>query len=110
VPSSSTLRDPFTAIAQAAARTKHTIVVTELIQDPRLDPEDSLARFAPLGVGYHTNWWAHTPCVVKRMLDAFGFEATSTIYHTCKHHLGHDLSKPPVDMTMFTVTAERRNV
>lgn len=101
------LKDPFTALAQAAARTTKRIVVTEPVQDPGMDPEDSLARFAPLGVDYHTNWWAHTPGVVKRMLEALGFKAISTTFDHYPHRLGHDLTKPPVDMHMFTVVAER---
>jgi SAM-dependent methyltransferase len=101
------LRDPFAALAQAAARTTKQIVVTELIQDPDLPADDSLARFAPLGIEYQTNWWAHTPGVVRRMLAALGFETVSTTFHSCKHHLGHDLTKPAVDMPMFTIVAER---
>jgi hypothetical protein len=101
------LRDPFAALAQAAAKTRRQIVVTELIQDPDLPADDSLARFAPLGIEYQTNWWAHTPGVVRRMLAALGFESVSIDYHSYKHHLGHDLSKPAVDMPMFTIVANR---
>jgi O-methyltransferase len=101
------LRDPFRALAQAAGRTTRQIVVTELVQDPNLDPDDSLARFAPLGVGQQTNWWAHTPGFVRRMLEALGFTNSTTTFHSHRHHLGHDLSTEAVDMPMFTVVAER---
>jgi SAM-dependent methyltransferase len=101
------LRDPFSAIAQAALRTTERIVVTDLVQDPALDQNDNVLRFAPMGMEHLTNWWSITPGAVCRMLSHVGFGQTTVTYHTQKHHLGHDLAAAPVDMSMFTVIGER---
>jgi Methyltransferase domain len=100
------LRDPFAAIEQAAAHARR-LVVTELIQDPELDRDENLLRFAPQAVEHPTNWWSFTPGTIVRMLERVGFSKTATTYHTQRHHLGHDLDKPAVEMEMFTVVAER---
>lgn len=102
------LRDPFLALEEAARRTTGQIVVTEPLEDSDVDrPEENIARVAPWGLENHTNWWSHTPGSIKRMLGHLGFSRVATTYHTQKHHLGHELGKPAVDMRMFTIVAER---
>lgn len=102
------LRDPFAALAEGALRTRRRIIVTDLIQDTDVDPEANVMRPDPLGaVEHRTNWWALFPGAVKQMLKRVGFPNAETIFHTQKHHLGHKLDEPPVEMTMFTVIADR---
>lgn len=100
------LRDPFAAIEQAAAHARR-IVVTDLVQDPELGRDDNLLRFAPQAVEHPTNWWSFTPGTIVRMLERVGFSKTATTYHAQRHHLGHDLEKPAVELDLFTVVAER---
>jgi hypothetical protein len=64
-------------------------------------------RFAPQAVEYATNWWSMTPGAVVHMLERLGFGATEVSFHTQRHRLAHDLSKPATDMSMFTVVASR---
>lgn len=102
------LRDPFRALEEAADRTHRRIVVTDLIQDDDVDPEANVMRPDPLGALEHrTNWWALFPGAVKQMLRRVGFSRSETFLHTQKHHLGHNLHEPPVEMKMFTVIADR---
>ncbi len=102
------LRDPFRAIAEAAERTRQRIIVTDLIQDDDVDPESNVMRPDPLGALEHrTNWWALFPGAVKQMLKRVGFPHSETTFHTQRHHLGHRLDEPAVDMRMFTVVADR---
>lgn len=101
------LSNPFQALCEAAARTTDRIVVTDAVQDPSLDPDDNVMRFASAGFGNLTVWWTITPGTVVRMLSHLGFGNTKVTYHTQKHHLAHDLTAPPVDMHMFTVVGRR---
>ncbi len=101
------LRDPWTAIAQAARLTKKRIIVTDLIQDNQEPPEANVMRFAPLGPTELTNWWSIYPGAVVAMLKRLGFSTTTTTFHTQRHHLGHQMDAPPVDMSLFTVVADR---
>ena len=102
------LRNPFTAIEQAAQRTARRIVVTDLIQDPDIDPEANVMRFDPLGSAHHSsNWWSMTPGAVGAMLRRLGFTEVEVTYHTQRHHLGHRLEEPAVDMSMFTIVGDR---
>jgi hypothetical protein len=41
------------------------------------------------------------------LLGRYGFTDTTTTFHSQLHHLGHDMEKPPVEMSMFTVVADR---
>ena len=101
------LRDPFAALAEAARHVSEEIVVTDLVQDPDLDQTENLMRFAPQSAEFPTNWWSMTPAAVVRMLERVGFGRAEVSFHTQRHHLGHDLSKPPTEMEMFTVVAAR---
>lgn len=101
------LRDPFSALAQAAARTTRRIIVTESVQDPTVNPDDHLMRWASAEFNNLSVWWTITPRAVERMLIHLGFEKITRTGHAHKHYVGHDLSKEPVDMEMFSVIGER---
>ncbi len=101
------LRDPFKALQEAAARTRRRIVVTDALQDPTLPDDQNLLRFASANFQNSTIWWTLTPETIRHMLRHLGFEKIRTATSEHAHHLGHDLSKEPVRMRMFTVIAER---
>ena len=92
---------------QAAARTTRRIVVTDVLQDPSLNPDDNLLRFASAGFENLTIWWTLTPGTIQRMLRHLGFDRQTTTFSSYKHYLGHDMSRDPIDIPMFTVVAER---
>jgi SAM-dependent methyltransferase len=101
------LRDPFGALSQAARRTRSTLIVSESITATAADPDLPIMLFDPVGGPNPTNWWALSPGAVRRMVERLGFPRTRLTYHSQKHHIGHDLSVPPVDLPMFTVVGER---
>jgi SAM-dependent methyltransferase len=101
------LRDPWTAMAEAARRTAHRIIVTDLVQDTDEAPEGNVMRFAPLGPTEVTNWWAIYPGAVVAMLRRLGFSKTTVTCHSQRHRLGHDMTSPPVEMPLFTVVGDR---
>jgi len=101
------LRDPFAALAQAADRTLRRLIVTEPLQDPDLDQDSNLMRFAPQDIKYPTHWWSFTPGAIVRMVERLGFPHHAVTYHNQLHHSGHDLSAPQSEMEMFTVVAQR---
>jgi len=100
------LRDPFTALEQAARRTSRAIVVTEPV-DPAIQDSDSM-RFHPTRQkGVTTSWWSFSPAAVAVMLDDLGFHKIRTTTHSQLHHLDHDMERPPVPLQMFTVVGEK---
>jgi hypothetical protein len=101
------LRDPFLALQQAAARTTRRIVVTDVLQDPTLDPEQNVSRFGSAGLSNLSIWWTLTPEGVRHMLRFLGFDCQTTTFSTHRHHVAHDMNQPPIEMNMFTVVAER---
>ena len=102
------LRDPFTALAQAAAVTDDTIVVVDLLQGGLDSETESLLRFDPLiALEYRAVWWALSPGAVMAMLRRLGFGESRVSYHKQPHHLGHRLDEPQTMMEMFTVVAHR---
>jgi len=101
------LHDPFSALASAARRTRRRMVVTDLIQDSVEPPESNVMRFSPLLAHEITNWWSIYPGAVVAMLTRLGFGNTQITYHQQRHHLGHKMDDPAVDMPMFTVVGER---
>ena len=103
------LRDPFSALAEAARITDDTIVVVDLIQGGLDSETESLARFDPLvALEYRAIWWALSPGAVIAMLRRLGFGHTRVAYHKQPHHLGHRLDEPQTMMEMFTVVARRQ--
>jgi O-methyltransferase len=101
------LRSPFDALQQAADRTSDQIIVTEPLQDPALNSDEKLMRFAPFGTENPGNWWLFTPATIVDMVRHVGFPQTSVTFHGQLHHLGHDLGKPAQDLAMFTVVGSR---
>lgn len=101
------LRDPYSAIGEAARRTRERIVITDLVQDGSDTPEDNTMRIAPLRPHELTNWWSMTPGAARTILSRYGFNRTQISFHTQRHHLMHDLDAAPVEMPMFTIVADR---
>jgi len=101
------LRDPFLALQQAAVRTKRRIVIAEPLQDPSLEQSQNVARFGSAGLSNLSIWWTFTPEGIRHMLKFLGFNQQTTTFSSHVHYLGHDLSRPPVNINMFTVVAER---
>jgi hypothetical protein len=102
------LRDPYSALAQAAAVTDQTMIVVEPVQGGLDNDFDSIMRFDPVGNPDHpTNWWALSPGAVVTMLKRLGFGRSRVERHRQRHHLGHRLDEPPTMMEMYTVIADR---
>jgi O-methyltransferase len=101
------LRDPFAAISEAARVTRSTLVVSETLTAAAAGEDRGLMIFDPVGGEHPTNWWSLSPGAVVTMLKRVGFSRTALTYHSQKHHVGHDLSRPAIDVPMFTVVAER---
>ena len=102
------LRDPYSALAQAAAITDGAVVVTDLVQGGLDSDTEALLRFDPLvAPEFRAIWWALSPGAVRAMLRRLGFGASQVTYHKQPHHLGHRLDEPQTMMEMFTVVARR---
>jgi methyltransferase family protein len=102
------LRDPFSALAQAAAIADEAVVVTDLVQGGLDSDTEALVRFDPLvAPEFRAIWWALSPGAVRAMLRRLGFGAGQVTYHKQPHHLGHRLDEPQTMMEMFTVVARR---
>lgn len=101
------LRDPFAALSAVADHVADRIIVTESHAIPDLDPHDHVMRFAPSPIEFPNHWWTMTPGAVVRMLERLGFTGSDVSYHEHLHHMGHDKSKPAVEVEMFTVAARR---
>ena len=101
------LRDPFLALAEAATRTRSTIIVSQTLDEAARDENQSVMLFDPIGGEYPTNWWALSPGAVLRMVRRLGFTRTRLTHYSQKHHVGHDMSQPAAEVPMFTVVGER---
>ena len=97
------LRDPFTALEQAARRTRGAIVVTEPV-DASLPTDTDAMRFHPTGMAENRSvWWSFNPRAIEKMLQRLGFGNTVVTHHIQKHHFGHRMDEPAGDYPMFTV-------
>lgn len=101
------LREPWGALAQAAARTTRRIVVTDLAPQTGFPLDSNVMQFSPLATHEITNWWLIYPGAVVAMLERLGFARTRIIEHTQAHHLGHRLDHAPTSMPMYTVVGDR---
>lgn len=101
------LREPWGALAQAAARTTGTMIVTEPLQDDEQPPESNIMRFSPSAEHHMTNWWSIYPGAVVSMLSRLGFGRTETTMHSQRHHLAHDMAADAVAQQMYTVVGRR---
>jgi len=103
------LRDPFSALAEAARITDDTIVVVDLIQGGLDTETEALCRFDPLvAPEFRAIWWALSPGAVIAMLRRLGFGHSRVVHHKQAHHLGHRLDEPETMMEMYTVVARRQ--
>jgi O-methyltransferase len=76
------LRNPFNALEQAVRRTTEAIVVTEVI-DPAIAEGSDTIRFHPTrSTEISQVWWSFSPRSIEVMLDALGFHALETTFHT----------------------------
>ena len=100
------LRDPWTAIAEAARRTSQTIVITDVLEEG-MTCDTNAMRFATAGRDALTNWWVISPGAIVEMLTRLGFFNTRVTCHSQMHHLGHKLDQAPIAMSMYTVVGER---
>ena len=102
------LHDPFSALAQAARRTREAIVVTDLVPETIEDLDRNLMCFDPVGSSTNLiHWWSLSPGAIVRMLNRLGFERTTVLLHTQKHHPDHDLDVALTDVPLFTVVGRR---
>lgn len=103
------LRDPYSALAQAARCTKGMIIVTDTIGHTGADPEENIIWFDPAGPDQENVWWDLSPGAVRAMLRRLGFGNARLTFHHKKHYMGHDMTREPVDLPMYTLVAERTN-
>lgn len=101
------LRDPFTALAQAAARTTGAIVVTDTIGHEDQDPNDNIIHFDPVGNEVETVWWELSPGAVAAMLGRLGFSQTRLTLHRKPHYRDHEMGGPPEEVLMYTLVCQR---
>jgi O-methyltransferase len=100
------LRDPFSALEQAARRTVGSIVVTEPV-DPAIENTDSMRFFPTRGGSVSSGWWSFSAATIEAMLDTLGFHNLRRTEHTQTHYQGHDLDREPVQLKMFTVVGSK---
>lgn len=76
------LRDPFTALARAAAITDDAIIVTDTLNAPvSRTTEDPILIFNPTSAQDPCTWWFLSPEAVKRMLLILGFRRFAVTFH-----------------------------
>ena len=75
------LRDPFTALEQAAAVTDDTIVVVDRLAVPAEDIDRPVLFWNPTQSANPNGWWLLPPGVVTDMLDVLGFPDATVSYH-----------------------------
>ena len=75
------LRDPFTALEQAASVTDDTIVVVDRLVVPAEDIDRPVLFWNPTQSANPNGWWLLPPGVVTDMLDVLGFPNATVSYH-----------------------------
>jgi hypothetical protein len=97
------LRDPFSALLQAARLTEHRIIITEMFQE-------RLGGFMEFDPNHHTlgpcAWWLISPDACRRMLEMAGFPNQTLSFHEHPCHYERDPEKF-VRHQCFTIVAER---
>lgn len=111
------LRDPFSALAEAARRVRETIVVTDTLDPPfTKDGTEDFMRFNPTSNARLCTWWFLSPGAVRQMLIALGFTRFAVSYHEQVFRPGftpwgltrpEDYTGPRSTGTLFTVVATR---
>ncbi len=117
------LRDPYSALKEAARVTKQKIIVTDTYNPPFKDETISETHDARSGMLFDPSagrdpctWWYLSPGAVKRMLSSLGFSRFEVGYHTQIFRPGFspwgatpvsEFSGPEIKGDLFTVVAER---
>jgi hypothetical protein len=99
------LRDPFSALQQAAHHASDTIVVTDTV-NPGLEGDVPLLRFWPdvADLGPAVGWWQFSPGTISAMLWRLGFERERVVRHNQRYRVqGHGWS----ETAMYSVVARR---
>ncbi len=93
-------RRPFDMLQSVAARTRHTLVITELY-DPSMGETPVCMLLPHTGAAQVHTWWQFTPQFFISALGVLGFTQCKLSYHTEK--------QPAADreVTLFTVVGER---
>jgi O-methyltransferase len=94
------LSNPFLAVREAAARTKKTIIITDMLGFPAADQRRGIMQIGtmqpPRG---HVHWWNFSAGAFQTMLQRVGFTRQEVTFHSPKSMA----SQPP----MVTVVAHR---
>jgi O-methyltransferase len=101
------LRDPFMALAQAAAVTDDTMVVVDQLQVPAEDIERPVLFWNPTHGASPNGWWLLSPGVIIDMLDVLGFPDARVTYHR-QFYTPEGDSELANEVPMYTVVARRR--
>ena len=101
------LEQPFAALRQAAAVTDKAIVVTDLLER-WIDLKSGFLEFNPGDMPDNlVNWWWVTPGAAMKMLSVLGFPVHRVFFHEQDFHPGHDMSRPPTKVALYTVVGQR---
>ena len=100
------LRDPYRALEAAASITTDAMIVTDVV--PAEFPQPSLPhmRFNPVP-GDRCSWWLLSPGAVQQMLATVGFGRQEVSRHVQYYREGHDVSRDPYPVELYTVVARR---
>jgi O-methyltransferase len=101
------LRDPFSALQQAAAITDDTIVVVEPLVVSAQDIDRPVLLWNPSRSTSTNAWWWLAPEVVTDMLDVLGFPNATVSYHR-QYYAPENYPELAYEATLYTVVAQRR--
>jgi hypothetical protein len=101
------LRDPYRALAQAAARTQNTLVITDIAAAHFLPADSPLLNepcmhFLPrfINRGPLDTWWFVPEALTKEILQLLGFQSLTLTHHTQRF-------MPDQDWKLYTIVARR---
>ncbi len=101
------LRDPFTALEQAASVTDDTIVVVDRLVVPAEDIDRPVLFWNPTQSANPNGWWLLPPGVVTDMLGVLGFPNATVSYHR-QYYRPESAPELADEVVFYTVVARRR--
>jgi hypothetical protein len=101
------LRDPFSALQQAAMRTDEAIVVVEPLRHAGASLHEPVLTWNVTNGANPNGWWAFSPTTIVEMLSLFGFGNSSVTYHRQPYSPEEGSSAEPLSMANYTVVARR---